>query len=145
MSFTNLWEKQVLEYLFRGTALTNLPTATTGNFYIGLHIGGSAPSDDGTGFVEPTGGAYARVAVLRHTTDWTAGTDDGGGNFQLSNVNVINFPKATANWGTVTHIGLFAASGDTQPVDVAALGTAKPINLDDTGNFGAGTLIFKLG
>jgi hypothetical protein len=143
MSFTDLWEAQVLNYLFRGTALTNLP-ANAANFYIGLHVGGSAPTDAG-GFVEPSGGAYARVAVVRNTTDWSAAATDGGANFQVTNANTVTFPQATADWGTVTHWGIFDTNVAAQPVVFAALTQSKAVNNGDTANFGSGQLIVKLG
>lgn len=224
MSFTDLWEQQVLNYLFRGTAITNVPTATTGNYYIGLHTGGSAPSDTGSGFVEPaaqttltgstlsTGGpitslsvaaltvaipsgasvkivsgannqtftttalanvgatslsitsatpnfaytagslvqdvtsGYSRQPVLRHTTDWAAASDDGGGNFQVSNVNAVTFLQdLVTNWGTVTHWGLFDSTTATQPVIASQLTASKAVNVGDTPSFGAGQLVIKLG
>src|SRR5262245_30456875 len=102
-------ENFIIDHLFRTRSWTK-PAA----LYLALYT--AAPSDAGGG-TEVTGGAYARVSVPPLDTNWQAtqggssGNSSGAGG-QTSNVNLIQFPTPTANWGTVTHLGLLdAASG----------------------------------
>ena len=80
---------------------TGTVTDGTGGF-IGLFT--AAPNDAGGG-TEVTGGAYARLAV----TASGFGNASGGA---ITNPAEFKWADATADWGTITHIGLFdAASG----------------------------------
>lgn len=69
------------------------------------------PTDDtGAGLVEVAGGSYARVAVTNDTTSFPTVTT---GRLKVSAVD-IQWPTATAAWGTVVGIALFdAAAGGT--------------------------------
>ena len=103
-------ENNLNDFLLRGQSF--VPPAT-------LHVAlfTAAPSDAGGG-TEVTGGSYARAAVTSSLANWagtqsvgstTASTGTGGA---TSNNNAITFPAPTANWGAVTHFGIFdAASG----------------------------------
>lgn len=128
--FTNLWEQKILEHIFgiaANTALTNI--------YVALFT--TAPADDGTGGVEASGGAYARVAIANNSTNWDY---DAG---QITNLNQITFPTATANWGTVVRAVLMDASSGGNMV---AISDAISINVT-TGiepYFDAGDLTFTL-
>lgn len=61
--------------------------------------------DDGTGFVEVTGGSYARCAT--GSGDW--GMVSGSSPTTITNVVNLNFPLPTADWGTVYGWGLVNA------------------------------------
>ena len=63
------------------------------------------------------GGSYARVNLAPLDTNWkatqggTSGASSGSGGV-TANAVAITFPAPSANWGTVTHFGIFdAASG----------------------------------
>lgn len=95
------------------TGYQAFPAVTTA--YVALFT--TAPTDDsGTGAVEVTGGAYARVATTNGTSGtWAAASTSTDpttiANGGSSNA-VITFPTATASWGTVVAMGLYdAASG----------------------------------
>lgn len=62
-------------------------TSNDAEFYIGLSS--TAPSKDGTGVTEPSGGNYARVKV----TGFTA-PDNG----MVKNTSALEFPRSTAVW-----------------------------------------------
>lgn len=134
MSFSTKWRNEVLNYLFGGTAPT-LPSS----IYIGLHVGGSPPSADGTGVVEPVGNGYARVAVVRNTTNFPASTTG-----QIKNGTAITFPKATGSWGTATHYAIFDAATGGNVLDVGDIPTDKAIGVDDTPSIGANGLTISL-
>ena len=95
-------------------------TTLLSSVYIGLSS--TAPNVDGTGFSEPaTGAGYARVLI---------GTLTGGGfnvmgdpvENETANEQIIFFPEATGNWGTMTHFGLFTSNDlNTKPIISGAL------------------------
>lgn len=66
----------------------------------------TAGSDNGTGFVEVSGGGYARVA----TTPATWAAPSGSSPVSITNALAISFPTATASWGNVTSWGFFDAA-----------------------------------
>lgn len=100
-------ENLIIDHLFR-TRTWAKPTA----LYCALFT--AAPSDTGGG-TEVTGGSYARVNLAPLDTNWvatqggTSGNSSGAGGV-TSNAVAITFPAPTANWGTVTHFGIFDAS-----------------------------------
>jgi len=91
-------ENGLLNHVMNGAAMTS-PGAT---LYISAH---TAAVGDAGGGAEVTGGAYARVAVTKNTTNFPT-TSTG----TISNGTLIQFPVATANWGTVTSAGIWDAS-----------------------------------
>jgi hypothetical protein len=100
-------ENQLIDHIFRGATYTK-PT------HLWFALFTSAPSDSGGG-TEVTGGSYARVDLPPSNTNWTAtqggttGASSGTGG-QTSNAVAITLAAPTANWGTVTHYGIFDAS-----------------------------------
>lgn len=67
-------------------------------YYIGLSS--TAPTADGTGVTEPTGGNYSRVK-LTYLGEPVNGV--------ITNSSLIEFPESTEDWGTMTHYVLFDA------------------------------------
>lgn len=115
-------ENAVLNTVLRGVAF---PTLT--NCHIALHT--ADPLDAGSG-TEVSGGSYARVSVTRATGSWAAPADASGSQ-QTSNSAAITFPAPTANWGTVTHIGIWDAATTGNLLYSAALTTSRTINNGD--------------
>jgi hypothetical protein len=120
---SNYMEDAVLNSMLRGIAFPSV----TGSVYVALHT--ADPTDAGSG-TEVSGGSYARVAVSRATGSWGAPADNAGAQ-QTSNSAAITFPAPTANWGTVTHIGLWDASTAGNLLASAALTTSRTINNGD--------------
>ena len=79
-------------------------SGTPVTWYTGMSTAISA--DDGTGFLEPAGGAYARVAVTNNATNFPAATTVTGTTTKKCGVNVL-FPVPTTNWGLMREIGWF--------------------------------------
>src|SRR4249919_2570075 len=119
--------------------LQNPAYAGYATLFIGLST--TTPNDDGTGFTEPVGSAYARVSTTG--ADWGAAT--GTAPAVKSTSAAKTFPTATGSWGTVTHFGLFTASSGGTPKWWGVLGTAKAIAASDTPSFAVGALQLKLG
>lgn len=129
-SATDVWEKKVLDHIFRSASLGLDAT----NVWIGLFT--AAPSDSAAG-TEVTGGSYARVAVVRTGAGW----DVAAGALALtSNTGTVTFPAATANWGTVTHFGIFDAATVGNLLFWADLTVSKVVNNGDTASFAAGAI-----
>ncbi len=128
-SMTDYLENKLIDFLFRGQSYV-----PPGSWYIGLLT--AAPSDSAAG-TEVSGGSYARVAVACSLANFAgtqgAGTTtvSSGSSGTTSNNGAITFPAPTANWGTVTHLGVYdAASGGNLCFQVA-LSASKVINSGD--------------
>ena len=114
MSLSNTFETHTLNYLFTTTSVTR-PTA----WYIALFT--SNPAEDASGTeVSTSGTAYARQSA----------TFTVSGN-EATNSAAIEFPTATASYGTVTHIGVFDASTGGNLIAYAALTKSKAIDTGD--------------
>jgi hypothetical protein len=131
-------ENKLIDHLFRTAAYTK-PAA----LYVALFT--AAPSDSGGG-TEVVGGSYARVNLAPLDTNWvatqggTAGTSSGSSGL-TSNAVAITFPAPTANWGTVTHFGIFdAASGGNLLVWDALTASRTILSGDPSPSFGPGAL-----
>lgn len=97
--FTDRTAQAFLNHLVGKTAVFTLPTV-----YVALFT--AVGTDAGSGFTEPSGGAYARVSTA--AADWNSAT--GSAPSSISNANPINFTTATANWGSIIGFGLYDAS-----------------------------------
>lgn len=131
---TDVWEKKLLDYLFRDTSLGLDAT----NCWVALFT--TTPTDSSAG-TEVAGGSYARVAVVRTGAGWDAASGASPGTTQ--NTGVITFPTATADWGTVTGFGIcksLAGALSTDLIYWGALGANKTVSNGDTASYAAGTL-----
>jgi hypothetical protein len=151
-AFTDYAENKILDFLFRGQALTGIngATATAGtgptNLYIGLLT--VAPTDSTTG-TEVTGNNYARVAVASSLTNWKSTQNDStastGTSGTTSNTNIITFNSPTpAGWGTVTSVGIYDSASAGNLLLYSTLTVSKTINAGDTVTFPVGSLTFQL-
>lgn len=137
MSFTTTWENDVLNYLFGNT-----PMVLPANFFVGLHVGGTAPANAGTGIVEPTAGAYTRMSLVRNTTNYPT-TVTG----QVGNAVQVTFPQATTDWGTVTHwfiSNVQKGGGGEKIYLIGEIGVLKTVLKGDTPSFEANGLLVSL-
>lgn len=121
-------ENKLIDHLFRGTAYTAPAT-----LYFALFT--AAPSDAGGG-TEVTGGSYARVAVTPNSTNFRNTQNSGSGastgtGGQTANQSAITFPAPTANWGVVTHMGIFDAASSGNLLVHKSLAAAKTVNNGD--------------
>ena len=125
MSFSNTYETLVLQYTFTNASVTR-PTA----WYLGLFT--SAPGEAGGG-TEVSGGSYVREAVTLSVTGDTA-----------TNTAAVEWPVATANWGTITHIAVYDALSGGNQIAYAALTASKVIATGDVIRVPAGDLDITL-
>jgi|TARA_R100000081_G_C4725151_1_gene120275 hypothetical protein len=127
MSFSNTFETHVLNYVFTTTSVTR-PTA----WYIALFT--SNPAEDASGTeVSTSGTAYARQTVAFSVS----------GNL-ATNSAAVEFPTATASFGTVTHIGVYDASTSGNLIAYSALSASKAISTGDVFRVPAGDLDITL-
>ena len=125
MSFSNEFETRVLNYVFTTSSVTR-PTA----WHVALYT--AAPSDTGGG-TEVSGGAYARQAVTFSVSGNTA-----------TNSGAVEYPTATASYGTVSHVGVFDAASGGNLIAYAALSASKAIAIGDVFRIPAGDLDITL-
>jgi hypothetical protein len=127
MSFSNTFETHVLNYVFTATSVTR-PTA----WYLALFT--SDPAEDASGTeVSTSGTAYARQSAAFTVSGNTA-----------SNSAAIEFPTATASYGTVSHVGVFDASTSGNLIAYAALSSSKAIDTGDVFRVPSGDLDITL-
>jgi len=126
--FSDYLEDKVLDHVFGGTAYT-APTT----LYVALYT--VAPTDTGGG-TEVSGGAYARQTA--------AFTVSGTSPTTASNSAAVEYPTATANYGTVVAVGVFDASSGGNLLAYANLDTSKVVSTGDVFRFNTGDLDITL-
>lgn len=125
MSFSNYLENKLIDHVFGGVSYTAPAT-----IYVGLYT--SDPGEAGSG-TEVSGGSYARQSAAFTVTDNAA-----------ENTSAIEFPTATASWGTITHVAVLDASTAGNVLASAALAASKTIGSGDVLRINAGDLDISL-
>lgn len=97
------------------------------NVRLALYTSDPTDADSGT---EVSGGSYARQPVAF----------DAAASGATQNTAEIVFPVATANWGTITHIGLRDATSGGNLLAHAPLAASKAIDSGDQFRISAGEL-----
>lgn len=123
---SNYLENALCDHIFRNISYTS-PTTV----YIALYK--SDPTDADTG-IEVEGGSYARQPVTFNAPS------DG----TVTNSVDISFPVATADWGTITHVGLRDASVAGNLLFYGPLTVSKTISAGDQFRILAGNLSVTL-
>jgi hypothetical protein len=95
-------EALIADSQFGGGATTWAPAT----WYLALST--TTPANDGTGFTEPVGGSYARVAITNNATNFPAAINDNGVTKKIGGAK-FTFVNPTGTWGVVTHFGFFTA------------------------------------
>jgi hypothetical protein len=130
VALTHLAEKALLNYMLRNTATGGFPPAAV---YVGLFT--TAPDDQGGG-TEVSGGSYARQAV-----SFAAPTDNGASSgAQTASAADVIFPAASADWGTITAVGLFDALSGGNLLMYGSLAAAQTVNAGSQFVIPAGSL-----
>jgi hypothetical protein len=125
MAFTDYLENKVLDYVFSGGSFSQ-----PGTKYLALYT--VAPTDSSAG-TEVTGGGYARQTV----TLTTSGSD-------TTNSAAVEYPTATANYGTVVAVAVLDASSGGNMLAYASLTANKTIATGDVFRVPAGDLDISL-
>ena len=123
---SNYLENAIINATLRNTTYTSPATV-----YVSLWT--SDPTDSGSG-TEVSGGSYARTSV-------TFGAPSGG---VSTNSAAVEFPQATASWGTIGWIGINDASTSGNLLYHTALDTSKTIDTGDIFKIATGNLSVTL-
>ena len=123
---SNYLENALINATLRNTSYTS-PSVV----YLGLYTSDPTDADTGT---EVTGGSYARQAI-------TFGAPSNG---VTSNTAAIEFPQATANWGTVGWIGIEDALTGGNLLYHSPLDASKTIQSGDIFKIAIGSLSVTL-
>jgi hypothetical protein len=124
--FSNYLENALINATLRATTFTSPATV-----YVSLWT--TDPTDAGSG-TEVSGGSYARTAV-------TFGAPSNGA---TTNSAAVEFPQATASWGTVGWIGLNDALSSGNLLYHTALDASKTIDIGDIFKIATGNLSVTL-
>ena len=125
MAFTDYLENKLLAHTFSNTAYTSPSTV-----YVALYT--VAPTDSTTG-TEVTGGGYVRQSASLTTTA-----------SDTTNASAIEWPTATADYGTVVAVAVLDASSSGNMLAFAALDTNKTISTGDVFRIPTGDLDISL-
>tara|TARA_R100000908_G_scaffold57439_1_gene33231 strand:- start:780 stop:1172 length:393 start_codon:yes stop_codon:yes gene_type:complete len=126
--FSDYLEDKVLEHVFGGNAYSAPST-----LYVALYT--VAPSDTGGG-TEVSGGGYVRKTATFNVSGTNPTT--------ASNTAAIEYPTATANYGTVVAVGIFDASSSGNLLAYANLTASKVVSTGDVFRFNTGDLDITL-
>lgn len=125
MSFSNYLETELLDHVFTNSAYTS-PTTV----YVSLHT--ANPDEDASG-TEVSGGGYVRQSGSFSVTGNTATT-----------TAAVEYPTATADYGTVSHVAIWDASTGGNMLAYAALTASKTISTGDVFRIPTGDLDITL-
>lgn len=126
-AFSDYLENELLDHTLGGAAYLS-PAFV----YVGLAT--SSFADDNSGAGEISGGAYARKAAsFAAASSGSCSTD-----------TTITWDTATADWGTITHFGIFDASTAGNLLYHGALTASKVISNGDTFEIQSGNLTVTL-
>jgi hypothetical protein len=125
VSFSNFLENKVLGHVFGAT-----PYTAPATLYVGLFT--SNPGETGSG-TEVSGGSYARQTIAFTVTG-----------AQASNTAAVEFPTATASWGTITYAAIYDALSGGNLLAYGALTTSKTIDNGDVFRIPAGDFDINL-
>jgi hypothetical protein len=125
--FTDYLEDKIMKHVFTNTSFTSPTTLYAALFTV-------APSDTGGG-TEVSGGAYARQSM--------AFSVSGTGTL-ATNSAAVEYPTATADYGTVVAVGIFDASTSGNLLAYANLTANKTVASGDVFRFNAGEVDITL-
>ena len=123
---SNFLENALINATLRNTTYTSPATV-----YVSLWT--TDPTDAGSG-TEVSGGSYARTAV-------TFGAPSNG---VTTNSAAVEFPQATASWGTIAYFGINDASTSGNLLYHSPVTTSKTIDTGDIFKFASGSISVTL-
>jgi len=131
-NLTDAYELEVLDTLTGVTPL-NAPTIV----YVALFT--ADPTDEGSVVNEVFGGGYARTSINAKF--------EAGASATTSNTAQIDFPTATADWPTVTHVGMMKSDIEGNGDMMVWIALDSPITISNTQvfSFSIGNLTINAG
>ena len=132
-AFSDYLEDALVDHIFANTDYSRPAT-----IYVSLHT--ESAEDDGTG-AEVSGGDYARLGIdTGASTEWTVEDEPSGGGRQAKNTSELTFTEASADWGTVSHFGLWDAASAGNLLFHGALPSSVEVASGSTAKIAAGAL-----
>jgi len=125
-------ERKILDHVFKNTAYTSP------NAYLGLFT--SDPTDSASG-TEVAGNGYARIQIDTKMAAATTGSDNSS---IVSNADITFAAASGGDFGTITHIGILAASTSGNLLAHGALTASKVISDGDTFQINSGSLTITI-
>lgn len=119
-------ERVIADSQFGAGAIAGVAPAT---WFLGLST--TPPNDDGSGFTEPIGSSYARVAITNNATNFPAAATVGGVTTK-TNGTKFTFPNPTGTWGLIAYFGFFTASSGGTPEFSNQMDTAITVKNGNT-------------
>lgn len=126
MSVTYTKANEILDLEFGATSYS-----VDSTLYVALST--TPIGNAGTGESEPSGGAYARVAITNNKTTW-----DTAASGVLSNLISVEFPESTASWGVISHVFISDAATSGNILYFEALDATRTVADSTTVLFAAG-------
>jgi len=130
-AFSDYLEKKILGHVFAGA-----PYTAPATLYLSLFTTASTDTAPGT---EPAGGGYTRIVAT-----FAVAPDQPDGSSALWNTGLLQFPAATAAWGTVGWVGIHDAASAGNMLAQGPLVSAKAVGVGDAVRFSANQLILGL-
>lgn len=144
----DILEEQILRYYFGGTVAAVSTTMTKPTaWFVSLHTaaGGTSVESNAswtaTELSNMTGASSYSRAAIQMTTITT------GGGSVIGSFSSTTFLQAQANWGTVTHLGVWDASAITSTSNVLfwiPLSASVTVNSLDTVTVGNGAITLQM-
>ena len=128
-AFSDYLEGKIAQFIFKNNAETFTPPGD--NLYVALFTAATGLEANSPS-AEVSGGSYARQQVT--AANWT---QSGGA---VENTADIEFPVATAAWGTITHVAVMDAASAGNVLYWGALTASREIGEADQLKFNAGEL-----
>jgi len=136
MSFSDYIENSVLDLMFGGTAFT-----PSGILYVALCSG--SPSENMQTLLEPLTGGYTRAAITNDKSNWS-GAINTVSSGTIHNLVDIEFPRANAFVGLVTHFAIMDNLTGGKMYGYGSLANSRTIFSGDTPNFASGTMTITM-
>ena len=131
-------EAKYLDLTYNGVAFT--PPASV---FIALYTTDPTDADTGT---EVSGGGYTRAQVNPNgggAPQFDLAVVDGAGSM-VANADDIEFPAATAAWGTVTHFGIKDAAAGGNLLHHGVLDDAQVVGIGGVFKIAAGDMKLRM-
>jgi len=137
-AFSDYLENEILDHILNnGRSQTYTPAAT---LYIALFTSSGGLENDTSGEqTEVSGGSYARQSLDGSSNYFTVASSGASSNYAD-----IEFPVATGDWGTISHVAIMDGLTGGHVLFWGALTTSKLIETGDQFKFVAGNLDISL-
>lgn len=112
-----------------------------GNMYLGLST--TEPNESGQGVTEPVGNGYERVLIGSYGSSATYKMSDPVDGVS-TNSSAILFPRAKADWGTITHVVFYTQATGGSLIGFSKLREPKPVPMDYVANFDVGAITLTI-